>query len=288
MTEITTPGLIITDMDPDRYFEDPCPSPSLNQSLIRPLIRKSAYHAAHMHPRLNPYGSAPDTTRAMWLGSAVHRLALSRGKEISTIKYPDFRSSSARDARDLAIANGRIPILEKELVWARDMAAVLRRKIDEALDGAPYLTEVVVCWVEQTRYGPIWCRSMLDVVCQERKMILDPKALSSDATAEAFSKVSANSGYDLQAVFYPRGMEQASGAKRGSWRFANLVVEQDPPHGAQSFKPDEATKLTAEAVIAESMELWGKCLHSNEWPSYPKGVQTYSTPGWHQAQIEKR
>lgn len=283
------PGIMVFDADPESYFLDSyCPTPSLRQSLLKPLLKKSPMHAAFEHKRLNPYGAAADVTRAMWLGSAVHRLALSRGKEISVVRYPNYQSGSARDARDLAIANGRIPILEKELIFVKDMAEVLKRKITEALDGADYKTEVMIFWLEQTRFGPIWCAGMLDVWCEERRMILDPKALSSDATAEAFGSVAGRSGYDTQAVFYQRGVEQVLGLKRGEVRFANLVVEQDPPHGSQSFEPDEATRQTAEALVAEGMETWARCLHSRTWPGYPKGVQTYTTPNWHKAQIEAR
>jgi len=281
---ISEPGFY-AEMEGEEYFSDPCSEPSLNQSGIPDLIGRSPYHFAYKHPRLNPYGRTESGDKAQWLGSAAHRLALGRGKEISTIRYADYQSSAARDARDQAIANGRIPILERDLVRARDMAEILKRQIAETLEGSPYETEVVIAWVEETQYGPIWCRGMLDVWCEAQSMALDPKALRIAATPQAFAKTAADSGYDIQAVFYRRGLSKLI---EGQARFVNLVVESMPPHGAQAFELDEASRHVAERQVAQAMELFAKCLHSGQWPSYPRGVQALSTPTYYQNQALNR
>lgn len=275
------------DMEADVYFADPCPEPSLNQSGIPTLLKRSPYHFAFQHPRLNPYGDRDaGGERAQYLGSAVHRLALGRGREISEIRYPDYIHSSAREARDLAVANGRIPILSRELVKARDMAEIVRREIAEALDGAPYETEVVIIWMEDTSWGPIWCRGMLDVWCPSKLIALDPKCLRIAATAEAFGKTAADSGYDIQASFYSRGLAtltQSAGVK-----FANLVVESAPPHGAQSFAPDASARIIADEWVNQAIQLFARCLYTRQWPSYPAGVQSYTTPSWYQQALANR
>ncbi len=272
-------------MSVETYYADPCPAPSLNQSLIPSLLFRSAYHAAYDHPRLNPYGPADIGGKAQFLGSAVHRLALGKGAEISPIRYSDYTSSAAREARDLAVANGRIPILERELVKARDLAAIVRDQIEEELGGEPYDTEVVMVWQESTRYGPIWCRGMLDVWCATKSVALDVKCLRIDATPEAFGRTMAQSGYDIQAVHYTRGLHQL--VKAGC-DFANLVVESTPPHGAAAFRPDEPSLAIAERQVAEAYELWAKCVHEWSFPSYPRGIRSVSSPAWHQKQIMER
>lgn len=280
---ILKPGFF-SEMDSDEYFADPCPAPSLTQSGIPTLLKRSPYHFAHRHPRLNPYGGEPATERAQYLGQAVHRLALGRGREISEIRYPDFVHSSAREARDLAVANGRIPILSKELVKARDMAAILKKKIAEALGGAAYETEVVIAWIEKTEAGPVWCRGMLDVWCPSLGIALDPKALRIAATAEAFGRTAAESGYDIQAAFYSKGL-LALCPKLKKVTFANLVVENYPPYGAQSFTPDASARVIASSQVDVALELFGRCLHTRDWPSYPRGIQTYATPAWYQNSV---
>lgn len=278
---ITEPGIYL-DYDIDSYYRDPLPEPSLNQSLIPDLLEKSAYHVAFKHPRLNPYGGEETmAAKNAWLGSAVHRLALGRGREISPIRYPDMRSSSARAARDLALANGRIPVLESELVKARDMADILRRQIDEALEGASYETEVVIAWQEQTTDGPIWCRMMLDVWCQERGIALDPKALRIPAIPEVFGRTAADAGYDIQSSFGRRGLETLIPGMAGRIRFANLVVENFPPHGAQMMELGEASKAIADWKVEFAIAKFGHCLHNRSWPGYPKGIVRYETPSFY-------
>jgi hypothetical protein len=281
---VSEPGFY-PDMTADEYFADPCPLPSLTQSLIPTLINRSPYHFAHAHKRLNPYGAAPEATKTMWLGSAAHRLALGRGREISTIRYPDYRHSSARADRDLAIANGRIPVLEGELIKARAMADVLKGLIGEIVDDAPYETEVVMIWQEMTQYGPIWCRGMADLWCLEKAILGDPKGLQIPATADDFGRIAATSGYDVQAVFYRRGIVKLLPELKDRARFINLVVENTPPHGAAAFELDAASLYIAERQVAMAMELFAKCLHHRSWPSYPKGVQTLSTPQWYQNKV---
>lgn len=281
------PGVYF-DMSAEEYHMDPAPVPSLNQSLIPLLLRRSPRHAAYAHPRLNPYGPASQSSLTQYLGESVHRMALGRGREISAIRYPDYISSSAREARDAAIANGRIPVLERELVKARDMAVILREQIQEACEGHPYSTEVVVIWVEQTIHGPIYCRSQVDVWCPALRLALDPKALRIPATAEAFGRTAIDSGYDLQAVMYPRGLEKALPDGGGKVRFANLVVENFPPHGSQAFEPDESTRYIAERQVAEAMELFARCLYARDWPGYPKGIRPYTTPVYYQNSVINR
>lgn len=284
---ISEPGLY-TEMSADEYFSDPTQLPSLNQSGIPTLLERSPYHFAFKSPRLNPYGVEPMGEKNQFLGSAVHRLALGRGRDISPIRYPDFRSSSAKAARDLAIANGRIPVLEGELVKAREMAKILKAAIDEACEGHPYQTEVAMFWVEQTQYGPVWCRGMIDVWCETQALALDPKCLSTPATSRAFSRTAADSGYDIQAVFYKRGLEVLRPKLKGRLRFANLVVENTPPYGFQAFELDNASLYVAERQIAQSMEIFAKCLRDRRWPGYPSGIQTFSTPTYYQNQVISR
>jgi hypothetical protein len=278
------PGLYL-DMDSDSYFADPCDLPSLTQSGIPTLLDRSPMHFAYEHPRLNPYGWRETGDRARWLGSAVHRLALGRGREISVIRYRDYASADARRDRDEAVRNGRIPVLERDLTAARDMARILRGQIEEACEGHAYVTEAVMIWKELTQYGEIWCRGMLDVWCPAMALALDPKALRISATPGAFGRAAADAGYDVQAVFYRRGLEKIFPELKGSVRFVNLVVESAPPHGAQMFEPDPNTLYVAERQCAKAMELFARCLSRREWPGYPHGVQTYSSPAYHQNKV---
>ncbi len=274
---------IYRDMDAKTYQADPCERPSLNQSII-PYLLRSPLHGAYQHPRLNPYGPALQSSLTQYFGEAVHRIALGRGRDISPIRYRDYRDSSAREARDLAIANNRIPVLEAELVRARDVARILVAAIERACEGHPYETEVVLIWKERTMYGEIWCRAQLDVLCRPLGLILDPKVLRINANAENFGRAASDSGYDVQGVFYPRGLSQVL-PDVGAVRFANLVVENYPPYGVRTLYPATNTQYAAERQIARAMELWAKCLRERSWPGYPKEPEPYETPNYYQQRI---
>ncbi|HUO22336.1 MAG TPA: hypothetical protein VMU59_07455, partial [Caulobacteraceae bacterium] len=204
------------------------------------------------------------------------------------IRYPDYTSSSAREARDLALANNRIPVLERDHVKARDMAKIVKDAIAEALGGAPYVTEVPFFWQEETQHGPIWCAGMLDVWCEALSTGLDVKALRTPATAQAFGRVIADNGYDIQDVFYSRGLQQLLPDRRDQVKFRDLVVETTAPHGVRPFELDAASRHIAERQCAQAMELWAKCLAERTWPSYPREPCVVSTPIYYQNQVIAR
>lgn len=279
-----TAGLYV-DVDSDAYFSDPLPTPSLTQSLIPDLLNKSPWHAAYRSPKLNPYGPGREQSKAMWLGEATHRIALGRGRDISEIRYANYSSSSAREARDEAVRNNRIPVLTNDLIKSRDMARLLRGFVEQEFKGEEYVTEVMIAWVEETPFGPIWCRGLLDAYCPALAYALDPKVLRIPATAEAFGPTAVKSGYDIQGRWYERGLSKVFPDLAGRSRFANLVVENVAPNGCAAFEPDAETKAAADFQINLAINRWAECLHSGKWPSYPRSVQQYSAPAWRAKQL---
>jgi hypothetical protein len=82
------------------YFADPCPTPSLTQSLCKILIERSPQHAWIAHPRLNPQFEYDDDTK-FDVGNIAHRLILGRGKDFEVVQFADWRTkASAGSPRD--------------------------------------------------------------------------------------------------------------------------------------------------------------------------------------------
>lgn len=284
---VTKPGLY-PDMAHAEYASDPCPAPSLNQSGIPDLLDRSPYHFAYRQPRLNPYGDVTEETSAQYLGQVVHRLALGRGREISTIRHRSYRDPAAQRAKRLAIDNGRLPILESELVRALDMAEVLKQSIADVLEGAKYQTEVPLFWIEKTPFGDIWCRGCLDIWCKEKATFLDPKALRITATPGAFGRSAADAGYDIQIAFYRRGLDALFPKLAGRIRGANLVLENYAPYACAPMEPDGESLAMAESDVKVAIYRFAECLYGGSWPSYPRKVQTYSTPAYRQQRALER
>jgi hypothetical protein len=78
------PG-IYTDMTAADYHADPCPNPSLTQSVAKVLLQRSPLHAWHAHPRLNPDYQHDDATK-FDIGNIAHKMLLGRGKEIVVLE----------------------------------------------------------------------------------------------------------------------------------------------------------------------------------------------------------
>src|SRR5690348_15257594 len=70
------------------YHADPCPEPSLTQSIAK-LILRSPAHARVAHPRLNPDQPERDGRRYD-VGNIAHRLLLGRGRELEIIPGDDW------------------------------------------------------------------------------------------------------------------------------------------------------------------------------------------------------
>src|SRR5689334_1305868 len=98
------------------YHADPAPLPSLSRSIAKRLLDASPAHAAAEHPRLS--GKVPTSLasgdEAMDVGSAVHSAFLRSDEDvIRLLPFEDLRTKAAKEARDTAIAHGKIPLKAK-------------------------------------------------------------------------------------------------------------------------------------------------------------------------------
>src|SRR5262249_53576618 len=112
----------------DAYHGDPCPAPSLNNSLIKHLLDCPRL-AWWNHPRLNPAYSPEPAGRALDLGSVAHKLLFGAGRDIQLIEAADYRTTAARELRDAARAAGRIPVLTEQIKTAADMAGAAKDQL---------------------------------------------------------------------------------------------------------------------------------------------------------------
>src|SRR6266404_3217428 len=124
--KIDKPG-IYRGIESADYFSDPCPEPSLSQSICKVILERSPLHARHEHPRLRPATTDDDETekydKPKAVGNAAHSIMIGRGKELFVIKANDFRTNDAKVKRDGAVEAGKTPILEKHLAIASDIVA---------------------------------------------------------------------------------------------------------------------------------------------------------------------
>jgi hypothetical protein len=153
--KITEPGIYRGISEAD-YRADPCPIPSLTQSLCKIALERSMRSVRTASPSLNP-NFEPDDDTKFDLGNTAHTMILGRGKEFEVVDF-DYWSPKAKLAREEAAAQGRIAVLRDQHTRAAAMAAEARAQLDRHEDRDAFTggdAEVMIAWQEDG----IWCRA---------------------------------------------------------------------------------------------------------------------------------
>lgn len=271
MTNITSPGLY-KDYDTAAYFADPCPVPSLTQSIAKIIIEQSPAHAFIAHPRLVPptddESEKYEKNRA--IGSAAHALLLGRGKMVAIIDADDFRGKAAQQKRDEAMAADLVPILSKHHETAAVMVAAAREQLDAMQLGhcfAAGAAEVVVAWNE----GEIWFRSMIDWL-SSTQLIFDYKTTGGSASPWQISAKMAGDGWDVQAAMIERGLDAVDPENAGRRCFRFVLQENQPPYALTVAELPESAMTMGRKRLQYAIDTWTRCMATGKWPAYPQHI----------------
>lgn len=281
---ITYPHGFHPDMPLDHYYADPAPGDfgSLNSSSIPILRNRSPLHFAVRSPVLiarHDLVPADDiSTAAQHRGSIVHRLALGKGCEYDVLDFPDYRTKDAQTARNEAIAAGRATILRKDFADAEAQAELLRAHLKELFFGEEYQTEVAVLWQEETPFGIVQCRALVDAWCPILRHGADLKSIT-DASTKKVTRKMVEMGSDIQNAWYRRGIANALGDKKPV-QFSTLYGETKPPYGSQSFQLSEMWQTSAWDECQLALRLFAQCQAEDRWPTYPRSSRLLTPPGW--------
>lgn len=275
-----TPGLL--DIPATEYHADPCPTPSLSSGLAKVLIGKSPKHAWLAHPKLNP-NYRERFNGDFDLGTAAHAALLEGNRaKICVIDAADWRTNAAKEKRDEAYANGLTPILAKHNVAVTRMVDAAKAYVERTelkgifQDGEP---EQVIVWQEDG----LWFRAMMDWLKTDRSIIIDYKT-TEDASPDTFSRQISRMQYDFQRSFYLRGMR----ALGYDPEFLFLAQETGGAHECTLHGVSPALEAYADFQVERAIQLWRKCLESDEWPGYPTQVCWATPTNWQMAEMERQ
>lgn len=271
----------IHDMPAERYHADPCPQPSLSNSIAKVLTQQSPLHAWHAHPRLNP-NYEPDHDSKLDYGSAAHQLLLERRSDaIVIVEADDWRTKAAREARDAARAEGKFPILAyqyqraKKMVWA---ALDFISTTELAGIFATGMPERTMIWQESS----IWCRCRPDLMSSDYRVCLDYKS-TENAEPEAFIRQIGRMSYDLQAEFYCRGITTVTDVQP---IFVFLAQEVIAPYACSLIALSNAYRVVGQQKVNMAINTWRQCVVSQKWPSYTEKICYAEPPVWALAEME--
>jgi len=268
------------DMSESEYHADPCAVPSLSASTAKTLINRCPRIAWEEHPKLG--GQSRVSTREMDRGTIVHAMLLGQSAAIQVLDFPDYRTKAAQQARDAAKDAGVMPVLEKEMRAYDDMATSIRSRINRLGIEFKGHTEGVVLWADKDQQGAsVSCRSRMDHVdIRGGILCIDDIKTTTDASPKACVKQILNYGYDIQAAAYTRAIEHVAPEWCGRIRFTFLFVEDAKPHLVTPITLDGAFLKLGLSKWQRAVNLWSRCLHSEEWPEYTDKPLSVSPPQW--------
>jgi len=291
-TTKTTLGAGIYDLPASLYHADPCPDPSLSSSIAKLICLSSPAHARQAHPRLNPAAVA-DEAEHFDIGTAAHAVLLEGKDAVEVIDAKDWRTNAAKEARDLARAAGKTPLLAKTWADVKAMVAAARGQLDHHIDGGAQMftagePERTIIWNDDG----VWCRARLDWLRPNQRRVRDVvdmgpewaiddyKTTSASANPDAWTRTMFSSGFDIQAAWYRRGLKRLMPDVDVTFRFA--VQETYPPFALSviALGPDAMT--IAEKKCLYALDAWRACLQDGAWPTYAHRTCYASMPPWHE------
>lgn len=252
--QITHQGLYY-DIPSEVYHSDPCPAPSLSSGTLRTLLDQSIQHAALEHPRLG--GKRRKTTESMRCGSAVHSLLAGDRSEMEVGTFTDYKTDAAKAWKKQIEDSRRTPVLERDLVEARQIAQAVRDRAAWGISNDPFCSEgrseVTAIW----REGNSWCRARYDrlVLTEHEADIWDWKT-TSDISERGIAKSIASMGYHIQAAFYLRGLLAILPEYSRRVSFIFCFVESEAPYLVRRAVLSETFLRIGQAKVSEGIAAW--------------------------------
>lgn len=278
------PGVYALD-DTTYHADQISEQPSLSASIAVILCTQSPRHAWTAHPRLNPQFKREEEHH-FDIGTAAHALLLEGRNAVEICEFADWRTNAAKEARDNARAQGRIPLLGKHWDDVDRMVDAVREQLYTHnaqprlfTDGKP---EQTLVWDD----NGVTCRARLDWLRDDLATIDDFKTTSRSSNADEWRRgPMISSGAYIKAAFYLRGVRAVTGAEPV---FRWCVIETSPPYVLSVVEPGADVLAVADDKVRHALTVWRRCLEDDVWPGYSADVQRVELPSWVETQWLER
>lgn len=285
--KITKPG-IYPDFDEAAYFADPCPAPSLTQSVAKVLLDQTELHAMNEHPRLaKPDADEPEEkyVKAQAIGTAAHAIMIGRGKTMAVSDLDSWTGDRKREFRDKAEAEGKTPILAKHFEVAVRMTNAARLQlaaISEPAAADAFVKghgEVVIA----AEVDGIWLRSLVDWMVNPR-VLVDFKTTAMSVAPHAVPKLMGDAGWPIQAAMQERILDLVDPEGAGHRKFYFIAQENYRPFALTMHELPDATMTMGRKMIAKAEMLWRDAMISGHFPGYAPVIHRPEYPAWQELQ----
>lgn len=270
MTALPITEAGVYDLPEDVYHADPVAGGSLSSTVARLMMPPSTPALARWRM------DNPEHKDAYDLGTVWHKLTLGVGAPIVEVVAENWQTKAARELQATARAEGKVPLLSKDL-------ARVRRMVD-AVHAHPMGGALLACGAKERTYvwrdpaSGVWCRSMVDSAPDQGvPYMVDLKSSTATSPTE-FAKKAGEYGYHQQQEHYLDGHEALYGERPV---FLFLVVPKGPPHWPFVAQLDDEAAAAGRARNAYARDLWADCHASGDWPGHdPNTAHLVSLPRW--------
>lgn len=276
--------------------------PAVNAGLLQDVSDRCPY-AGWFQSWLNPKRPIDDGTAAQNAGTIAHGILLEGHRDRVQIfhceEYPNLKGGGhadgwsnkmIREARDLALAEGKIPVLAEEMGRIEAMVDAARAYIDSLRTTEPAIwrlfqpgggeSELTVVWQDRD----VLCRIRPDRLATDRALVVDVKTTKTSAEPDTWGRTQMmKMGFWMDAAFYRRGLAAHFGEEPD---YVYLVMEQDPPHLCSLVGLEPAAYDLGSRKIAYGLARWSECVRAGVWPAYPPHVHYPEMPPWERERAE--
>ena len=248
-------------------------TPRLHQSLASVILNKSPLHAWHKAFS----GEVEEYDESKNIGSLCHALLLG-GKDIVEVEAKDWRTTAAKEDRDAAIADGKVPVLTHKLAEARKLTEHVQVYLAKHKISLAGESEKSVQWDSPTG---VKCEGRLDHYFDGQ--IIDFKFCASAAKRVCESKF-LEFGYDIQHAAYVQAIETMYPELAGRVPMKFIFIETDPPHAIRIMPVGGTMRTSGQWRWAKAGEIWQECLErygtETPWPAYQDDGEAAECPAW--------
>jgi hypothetical protein len=254
------PGLY-EDVDEPTYLADP---DSISASGAKQLLKSPAHFKLPQW-----FSDAAD------LGSAFHTETLGVGQEVVVVDAASWRGKEAQEAQTKARAEGKAPILAKDVPTVQAMAKAVRehptagRLLEE-----PGRREVSAFWRDDE--WAVTRRARFDLLT-DSGINVDLKSTVSVARND-IQRTTINFGYDLSTAWYE---DVARGLGVDLIASALVFVEKHEPYRVRVVELSQDFVDRGRRLANRALEIYRDCREADLWPNYDDpDFTTIHPPAW--------